>query len=214
MLWRWRDKTYFFREINSSHKACQTPFYWLRYPKSLYNLINSHYGIFFLLADTLYLQWIFQLYSLLRTVLFWDFTQPAVLIPYRRFGKIYRPHLQGYRKTVPKGRERITTSRCVIAQNSAVFISFATVAWNLAYFPLFNSLLLCLSVGRGTAKRNCFFRRQIPTRFLPIHIYNRSRNHHKGLRTKMLLDLNITKTMMSVYVKDYTATAYIGKIGI
>ena len=34
---------------------------------------------------------------MLRSILFWDVTQRIVVIPYRRFGKTYRSHLQGSR---------------------------------------------------------------------------------------------------------------------
>jgi hypothetical protein len=35
--------------------------------------------------------------KLLRSALFWDITQGAVIIPYRRFGVTYRSHLQSSR---------------------------------------------------------------------------------------------------------------------
>jgi hypothetical protein len=40
-----------------------------------------------------------QLHAFLRSALFWDITQRRVVILYRRFGTIYRPHLQESRST-------------------------------------------------------------------------------------------------------------------
>ena len=65
-----------------------------------------------------------------RTALFWSITQRVVVIPFRRFGTIYRP-IKDSRpfkmepKVVPKRRQWIATITCVITQNSAVLIYFA-----------------------------------------------------------------------------------------
>ena len=54
-----------------------------------------------------------------RSAHFWDFTQPRMVIPYRRFGTNYRSNLQGGRKYVPKHRYGITDRGCGNPQKSA-----------------------------------------------------------------------------------------------
>ena len=71
--------------------------------------------------------------TLLRTAFFWAIKQRVVVISYRRFGTTYRSPLQGSRFLTPE--EAITTTRCIIAQNSAVLICSAAEAWNHAFWP-------------------------------------------------------------------------------
>jgi len=56
----------------------------------------------------------------------------VVVIPSRRFGRIYRPHLQG---------SIIQEASCITAQKSAVLVYFATEPWNNAWFCLFGNHL-------------------------------------------------------------------------
>ena len=60
-------------------------------------------------------------------MLFWDFTQPRVVIAYRRFRSTNRPHLQGVK---PKRRSGITTLLCVKFHNIAGLIYIAAETWN------------------------------------------------------------------------------------
>ena len=62
----------------------------------------------------------------MRTALFWVITQRILGVPCRRFGTTCRSHLQGSIVLYgpigfPKSRQGITTTRCLIAQKSAVF---------------------------------------------------------------------------------------------
>ena len=61
---------------------------------------------------------------------FWPITQPVVVISYRRFGTAYRSHPQNSRG--PETSVRITTTRRIITQKSAVLSYFAAEAWNHA----------------------------------------------------------------------------------
>jgi hypothetical protein len=56
----------------------------------------------------------------------------VVVIPYRRFGRIYLPHLQG---------SIIQEACCVTAKKSTVLVYFATEPWNNAWFCLFGDHL-------------------------------------------------------------------------
>jgi len=66
------------------------------------------------------------------SALFWDIMQRLVVIPYGRFGKIYRYRLQGSRNrrkyVVPKRRQEIAVIRYVTTQKSAHLIYFAAEA--------------------------------------------------------------------------------------
>ena len=77
----------------------------------------------------------------LRTVLFWVITQRVVVISYKRFVTTCRSHLQSSRilepsgwdrYIVPKRRQEITTTRCVMTQKRAVPRYLAGEVWNQA----------------------------------------------------------------------------------
>ena len=96
---------------------------------------------------------IFLMALLMISAFFWDITQRRVLIPYRRFGTIYRSHLQGFigfldpwrwdRHAVPKLRYGVTILRCLISQKSADLVYAAAEAWNLARLWCFSTLHVC-----------------------------------------------------------------------
>jgi hypothetical protein len=63
----------------------------------------------------------------MKSALFWDITQRALAIPYRRLETTCQSR---GRYVVPKRRRGITTLRCVISQKSADLIHTATAVWN------------------------------------------------------------------------------------
>jgi hypothetical protein len=69
---------------------------------------------------------------------YWVITQQLVAIPFRRFGTIYRSHLQEEtpdggtnRLSHPVGK-KLPLLSCIITQKSAALICFAAEAWNHA----------------------------------------------------------------------------------
>jgi len=97
--------------------SCYRPFVLPSLFSLVFSWFPSHSVLTFILSQL----------SRMRTALFWAITQCVVVIPSRRFGTTYRSHLQGSRIgwVVPKRRDGITTTRCIIAQKSAVLIYFA-----------------------------------------------------------------------------------------
>ena len=100
-------------------------------------IFQSKFKSFSLISD-----YVIYNYKCLRSELFWDITQSAVVIPVRCFGTIFPSHLQlsifldpwnWDRYVAPNRQWEITTTRCVISKKSAVVIYFAAAAWNNAY---------------------------------------------------------------------------------
>jgi len=87
-----------------------------------------------------------------RTALFWVITQRVVVIldPWR-----------WSRQVVPKRRWGITTTCCVMTQQSAVLICFAAEAWNHEYETCCTSLFKV----RG---RECLAEAVVPGRSIPL----------------------------------------------
>jgi hypothetical protein len=70
----------------------------------------------------------------MRTALFWTIMQQVVVITYRHFGTTSRSQIQ---KVVPKYRQWITTTYCIINQMSAVLLQTNSILqkpWKLFFF--------------------------------------------------------------------------------
>ena len=80
----------------------------------------------------------------MRSSFFWDFTQPRLMVSYRRFGTTYRSHLQGSNRHYSCAAWLTASLRCVKSQKSSdlVWLSLkVTLHWQVNKFRR-----LCCSV--------------------------------------------------------------------